>query len=30
LNPEAARAFVEAYLGRAIGELASKDFEGDD
>jgi hypothetical protein len=27
LNPEAARAFVEAYLGRAIGELAPKDAE---
>ena len=26
LNPEAARAFVEAYLGRAIGELSPKQF----
>ncbi len=29
LNPEAARAFVEAYLGRAIGALAPKDAEGE-
>ncbi|WP_305068643.1 helix-turn-helix transcriptional regulator [Limnothrix sp. FACHB-881] len=29
LNPEAARTFVEAYLGRAIGELAPKESEGE-
>ncbi|MFG3819102.1 MULTISPECIES: helix-turn-helix domain-containing protein [Limnothrix] len=27
LNPEAARTFVEAYLGRAIGELSPKQIE---
>lgn len=29
LNSEAARTFVEAYLGRAIGELTLKHIEDD-